>query len=57
MKMNHDSLVELLSEGMHTAFRKATSCPQGMKIHRLIDEMPDEEWAAVVEFVAAPLDE
>lgn len=50
--MDRDSRVALLAEGMHTAFRKATDCPQAMKIHRLIEEMPEDDWSAVVDFVA-----
>lgn len=39
-------------EGMHTAFRKASDHPSAFLIHRLITELPDEEWSAIVDFVA-----
>ena len=50
--MTRDQFVSLLAEGIHTAFRKATDCPQAMPIHRLISEMPNDEWGHVVGWVA-----
>jgi hypothetical protein len=49
--MNRDEFIELLGEAFHTAFRKAADCSQAMKIHQLIDEMPERDWTAVLEFV------
>lgn len=46
-------LEDHLSEAIHTAFRKATDCAEAMPIHRLIESMDPDEWARVVEFVAA----
>ncbi|MGH7743394.1 MAG: hypothetical protein ACREQ5_01035 [Candidatus Dormibacteria bacterium] len=51
--MTKEEFQDLLGEGMHTAFRKACDCPEGMKIHHLISEMPPECWAEAVEFVAS----
>ena len=47
-----EDFVSYLGEGMHTTFRKGTDAPQAMTIHRLIDEMPDEDWHNAVYFVA-----
>ena len=47
-----DSVVGAIAEGTHTAFRKATDWDKAMMIHRLIDEMPMEDWGQVVDFIA-----
>lgn len=49
--MTRDEFVSLLGEGIHTAFRKATDCPQAMPIYRLISEMPNEEWGNVINWL------
>jgi hypothetical protein len=50
--MDRELLTELLGEGFHTAFRKATDCDQAPVIYRLIEEMPEDDWANVLDFVA-----
>lgn len=49
--MTRDEFSSLLAEGVHTAFRKATDCHQATPIHRLISEMPNEEWGSVIDWV------
>ena len=47
---------EYLGEGIHTAFRKALpDSKQAHQIWKLIREMPDEDWEAIVKFVAIGL--
>ncbi len=50
--MNRDLLIELLGEGFHTAFRKATDCNQAPQIYRLIEDMSEKSWTSVLDFVA-----
>jgi hypothetical protein len=45
----------MLGEGFHTAFRKAVDHPYATVIHKLIRELPDGDYGAVVDFVAGPL--
>jgi hypothetical protein len=45
----------MLSEGFHTAWRKAVDHPYATVIHKLIRDLPDGEYGAVVDFVADPL--
>jgi hypothetical protein len=49
---SREEFVALLGEAFHTAFRKASDSAQGVQIYRLIDAMPEDDWAAVLEFVA-----
>jgi hypothetical protein len=44
-------LREQLGEAFHTGFRKATDHPSATTIWRLIRDLPDEEYAKVIEFV------
>lgn len=46
-----EDIKSLLGEGFHTAFRKAVDGHQSAKIHDLITEMPNLEWANVIDFV------
>lgn len=45
----------MLAEGFHTAFRKAIDHPYATVIHKLITDLPGEEWSAILDFVAEPL--
>jgi hypothetical protein len=45
----------MLSEGFHTAWRKAVDHPYATVIHKLIRDLPEGEYGAVVDFVADPL--
>lgn len=47
-----EELLAYLGEAIHTAFRKATDCDQAHPIWKLIQEMPKEDWEAVLDFVA-----
>jgi hypothetical protein len=47
------ALEDILGEGFHTAFRKAAYSEEASKIWKLIDQLPEGEWDAVIEFVAA----
>ena len=49
--MNKKEVKSVLGEGFHTAFRKATVGYTANDIWRLIKELPDEEWNAILEFV------
>lgn len=49
--MTHDDFASLLAEGIHTAFRKASSHPNAHAIWKLIKELPRDEWGAVIEWV------
>lgn len=54
-EITYSELTSMLSEGFHTAFRKAIDGPDAMPIHRLIGNMRPEDWSAVISFVADPL--
>lgn len=43
---------ERAGEAFHTAFRKAIDHPLAMPIHRLIGELPADDWSAVLGFAA-----
>lgn len=45
----------MLAEGFHTAFRKAVDSPFAAVIHKLIRDMEDGEYAAIIDFTADPL--
>lgn len=45
----------MLAEGFHTAFRKAVDSPFAVVIHKLIKDLEDGEYAAVIDFTADPL--
>ena len=51
LAINEQMLVEQLGEGFHSGFRKAADCKEAMPIHRLINEMPREDWLAVIHWV------
>jgi hypothetical protein len=51
IKISESDMRAMLAEGFHTAFRKAIDSPLAMPIHRLIGELPDDDWAAVLDFV------
>jgi len=53
--MDSEDFKELLGEGLHTAFRKASDSYEANKIWHLIMDMPGEEWDRIVQFVAEPL--
>lgn len=53
IQISEDDLASQLAEGIHTAFRKATDCPQALPIHRLISEMPDGEWGQVIRWTVS----
>ena len=55
IEVSRDDLADYLGEGIHTAFRKACDCREGVQIHRLIDEMPPDKWANVIDFVVDAL--
>jgi len=48
-------LNDMLGEGLHTAFRKASDTPQSFQIWKLIQGMPDKEWRAILDFVSKPV--
>lgn len=45
----------MLSEGFHTAFRKAVDSPFAVVIHKLLRDLEPGEWDAVIDFTADPL--
>ncbi|MFB0520029.1 MAG: hypothetical protein ACETWD_01210 [Desulfatiglandales bacterium] len=54
-KKQKETIEDLLGEGFHTAFRKASESKEGNQIWHLIKSLPDEEWGAVIDFVSHPL--
>jgi hypothetical protein len=48
---DEETLASALGEGIHTAFRKAIDNPQAMRIHRLINEMPDGDWSQLIDWL------
>lgn len=56
-QINKSAFVNYLGEGFHTAFRKASDCPQAHPIWLLINEMPNKDWNSILTFVAEPLAE
>jgi hypothetical protein len=53
--LDRETLLGMVAEGTHTAFRKATGCSQAWQIWKLIDEMPGDEWEKVVKFIGEPI--
>ena len=45
----------MVAEGFHTGFRKATDHDLAHPIWKMIQELPGEHYAAVVDFVVEPL--
>lgn len=54
--MTVGELRSILGEGFHTAFRKATDDPLAFPIHRLIAQLGDGEFTAVLDFVIEGLE-
>lgn len=54
--MTVGELRSVLGEGFHTAFRKATDDPLAFPIHRLIAQLGDGEFTAVLDFVIEGLE-
>lgn len=54
LNMSGEDFKSLLGEGFHTAFRKGTEHPSSGKIWNLISELPEDEWAAIIDWVADP---
>lgn len=50
-----EDLRSMMSEGFHTAFRKAVDHPYATVIHKLIRDMPGEDWTAILDFVTRPI--
>lgn len=51
-KAERAEMTELLSEGFHTAFRKASDHPVADQIWKLIrHDLPQDEWAKIIDFV------
>jgi len=44
---------DLLAEGIHTAFRKASDHPASAEAWEAISKLPDAEWSAIVSFILA----
>ena len=40
-----------LGEGIHSTFRKGCEAPQAVKIHKLISEIPADEWHRYLEYL------
>jgi len=55
-EISREDFIELLGEGFHTAFRKATDCQQANTIWHQIQKMAPHDWSAVLEFVADGFD-
>lgn len=53
--IDRELLLELLGEGFHAAFRKAADSYQAGRIYAEIERMTDDEWTAIIEFVADPI--
>jgi hypothetical protein len=51
-KLDRETLVSLLGEGFHTAFRKAVDSEEAWEVWQMIKKMPGEDWAAILKFVA-----
>ena len=49
---DYEDYRDYMGEGIHSAFRKASDHKSASLIHQLINDMPDEEWRAIVDFVA-----
>lgn len=52
--MKKSEFISLLGEGFHTAFRKIP-VKNSYEIHKLIQEMPDDDWVAILDFVCSGL--
>jgi hypothetical protein len=50
-RLSRDDALSLLGEGFHTATRKAGDGPSSTQLWRTIDEMPIDEWEAILNFV------
>ena len=49
--MDLSELRETLGESIHTAFRKASSCPESTIIWKAINDMPDSDWHQIMDFI------
>lgn len=54
--LSRADFIDVLGEAFHTAFRKASNSDEGASIYRLIDALPEDDWARVLGFVADSLD-
>lgn len=50
-----DDIRSALSEGFHTAFRKASVHPLAAAIYSLIEDLPPDDWSAILDFTVGPL--
>ena len=53
-KQIEEWLYDVLGEGFHTAFRKATDSAEGTAIWQAINDMDEQEWEDVLKFVIEP---
>jgi hypothetical protein len=53
--MTDADLHSMISEGFHTAFRKATDSMEAAICHKAIRDMEPEEWGAIIDFVTKPI--
>lgn len=54
-KATENELLELLAEGFHTGFRKASSHPEAHKAWKAIKALPTDEWGQVLDFLMSGL--
>ncbi len=45
----------VLGEAIHTAFRKASDHPDAVRVWRILNRMPEEEWSAILDWIADSL--
>lgn len=50
-----DTAKSLIGEGIHTGMRKAIDSPQAHPAWKAIQELPDDDWDAVLEFLVSGL--
>lgn len=47
--VTESDITSMLAEGFHTAFRKAADSMEATVIHKMIRDMPSEDWSAVID--------
>lgn len=50
-KLNKEDWIIESGMAFHTAFRKVSDHDNTVKIHRLISELPEDDWLSILEFV------
>ncbi len=51
-----EEYISHLGESIHVSFRKASDHKNTTEIHRLISELPEDDWRGILEFIYAGIE-